>query len=311
MPKVSICVPVYNVEKYISRCLDSLINQSLKDIEIIVVNDCTPDASMKIVEEYAEKDNRIIILNHEINSGLMVARRTGYKAATGDYITFCDSDDMLLLNSVEVLYRTAIESGADIVSGDMQRFTDSKDLYYVQQKLLYGSDSSAVYKSLLNCEYTHNLCSKLFKKSLLHNFEYLTLQNATNGEDGILFYQVVSNVKKVVHINEVVYKYYINTQSSTQVRLNERGIRSIVVLNKVRYEYCCKYSFLRNTVNKYISRVMNDLLAQGYGVTLKRILKKENMQDSINAYKMFAIFSISEYIRIMIKRIVKPILRKS
>ena len=83
MPIISICIPVYNVEKYVGRCLESILSQSFKDIEIVIVNDCTPDKSMDIVRHYAEVDSRIKIVEHDINHGLMMARRTGYMAAMG------------------------------------------------------------------------------------------------------------------------------------------------------------------------------------------------------------------------------------
>ncbi len=92
MPKVSIIVPVYNVEKYLSTCLDSLINQTLKDIEIICINDGSTDNSLNILNEYAQKDTRIIVINKE-NSGPGSCRNLGIEKATGEYIQFVDSDD--------------------------------------------------------------------------------------------------------------------------------------------------------------------------------------------------------------------------
>lgn len=183
MPKVSICVPVYNVEQYISRCIESVISQSLKDIEIIIVNDCTPDKSMEIVRQYAETDKRIVIVEHDVNHGLMMARRTGYMSATGDYITFCDSDDTLAEGALEDFYAAAVKEDADIVSGTIQYVTTTGERYLWKNKLQYGSDKISIFKSLLKGECGHNLCSRLFRKELLQNHNYQTFDNFINAED--------------------------------------------------------------------------------------------------------------------------------
>ena len=117
--KVSVVIPIYNVEKYIARCLDSVLAQSLNDLEIILVDDGTPDGSMQIVGRYAATDHRFRIVTHERNRGLMQARKTGYMIAESDYVLFCDSDDYLPPTAIETLYNEAKRSDADIVSGDM------------------------------------------------------------------------------------------------------------------------------------------------------------------------------------------------
>lgn len=215
MSKISVCVPVYKVEQYIARCLDSIQNQSLKDIEIIVVNDCSPDNSMKIVKRFAAMDSRIKIIEHDANHGLMVARRTGYIAASGDYITFCDSDDSLPPQALEELYKKAEEDKADIVSGCIEYVPVVGKRYNKINKLSYGTDRISVFHSLLTDELGHNMCSRLFRRDLLQNHDYETFEKSTNGEDGILFYQVVDNTTKVVTTDSVVYEYwqYFNIKS--------------------------------------------------------------------------------------------------
>src|SRR5690554_455582 len=100
-PLVSIIIPVYKVEKYISRCLDSILNQTFQDFEIILVNDSSPDDSIRIAEEYAQRDTRIRILHNEENSGAGWSRMVGYTNAKGEYITFCDSDDYLFFQVLQ------------------------------------------------------------------------------------------------------------------------------------------------------------------------------------------------------------------
>ena len=128
MAKFSVVVPIYKVEKYLPRCIDSLINQTLKDIEIILVDDGSPDGSPAICDEYAAKDNRIKVI-HKKNGGVSAARNDGLKIATGDYIIFCDSDDWMEQDALESLYTKAIETGADIVVGDIYLIRGEKAIY--------------------------------------------------------------------------------------------------------------------------------------------------------------------------------------
>ena len=113
--KISIIIPVYNVEKYIAECLDSCINQTLYEIEIICVDDCSPDNSILILEQMALKDSRIRIIRHNVNKGLGAARNTGIAAARGEYIWFVDSDDYIALEACQLLYETAQKHNIDVL----------------------------------------------------------------------------------------------------------------------------------------------------------------------------------------------------
>ena len=104
MKKISVIVPIYNVEKYLEKCLESIINQTFINLEIILINDGSTDFSGSICEKYKNKDNRIILI-HKKNEGLSAARNKGLSIATGDYISFVDSDDFLDLNMYEILYK--------------------------------------------------------------------------------------------------------------------------------------------------------------------------------------------------------------
>ena len=115
--KITVIVPVYNVEHYLEKCLDSLINQTYKNLEIIVINDGSTDNSGEICQEYAQKDNRIVYIEKE-NGGLSDARNVGLDKMTGSYVTFIDSDDWVELDYVEILYKKIIEYQADIAVGN-------------------------------------------------------------------------------------------------------------------------------------------------------------------------------------------------
>lgn len=266
MPKISVCVPVYNVEQYIGRCIESVLSQSFKDIELVVVNDCTLDRSMEIVRKYAEKDKRIKVLNHNENRGLMVARQTAYMAAKGDYITFLDSDDTFPEGALELLFSAAIKENADIVSGTIKYIPNNGVPYLWPNRLQYGTDKISVYKSMLLDECGHNLCSRLFRRELLQDQQYETYEKATNGEDGILFYQAVDNAKKIIAIDNVVYEYYQNMMSSSNVRLTECALRSILILNSIRVQTAGQYQELRKLITKKVSWVLFNLKINGYRI---------------------------------------------
>ena len=133
-PKVSVIIPVYNTEKYLEEAINSIINQTLQEIEIIVVNDASTDNSGKILEEFAQKDSRIKVLTHEKNKGLSEARNTGIKEICGEYLYFFDSDDILELDCLELCYNKSSTENLDFLFFDAFTFYDEKDK--PKQKLL-------------------------------------------------------------------------------------------------------------------------------------------------------------------------------
>lgn len=299
---VSVVVPVYNVEQYIERCIESLQAQSFQEIEIIVVDDKSPDKSMDIVNKMQSADDRIRILEHETNLGLMRARQTGYKAATGDYITFCDSDDYLPKDAIENLYNEAIKNDADVVSGNLLQIMTDNSTRMWGCALNYGHDSHGAMKSLLLNELRHNMCSKLFKSSLLKDYNYQTFDHFTNGEDGCLFYQVVLNLKKIIHIDKEVYYYMQNSESSSQVRYGDKAIKSICLLNKIRHETASMYSDLESIRHKCITTILYSLYSEGYGygTNLNNYITECGLQE----YKRltFRYFSLVDILKLWIKR---------
>lgn len=135
MPKVSIIIPVFNVECYLQECLDSVVNQTLKDIEIICIDDGSTDSSLKILQKYKKQDNRIILLTQE-NKGAHLARTTALKIAKGEYIGFIDSDDWIDLDFFETLYNKAIEENADIVRTKIKIIEDNVEKDNMYNKII-------------------------------------------------------------------------------------------------------------------------------------------------------------------------------
>ena len=143
MPKVSVIVPVYKVEEYLPKCLDSLVNQTLEDIEIILVNDGSPDNSDKIIKKYAKKDKRIVYIEKE-NGGQASARNMGVKVAKGEFISFVDSDDWIELETLEECYKKAKKEKSDIVQFDLNKVINGEK-HYEPFFTLEGEDLKKTY----------------------------------------------------------------------------------------------------------------------------------------------------------------------
>lgn len=170
--KISVIIPVYNVEKYLRRCLESIINQTYRDLEIIIIDDGSTDHSKKICEEFEKKDKRILLIKQE-NGGLSKARNTGINYAGGDYITFVDSDDFINKNMINVMQKLAKENDADIVCVNMLNVDDRFD-----ERFLYETENSyKVYKKncadmLFERKVFNYSPAKLYKKELFSDIRF-------------------------------------------------------------------------------------------------------------------------------------------
>ncbi len=207
MPKISVLIPAYNVEKYIARCLDSVIGQTFTDIEIIIVNDGSTDGTASIIDEYATRDSRIRVIVHPKNCGLMWVRKTCIEASTGDYLMIVDSDDRIKLDACELLYSAAVNSGADlVVAGYEVCYSDGRKVYKAN-KLEYGNDTRGVVRAMLEDELKRYEWAKLYARRLLVDNPPEYLKHFNLCEDEIISYNMAFNVRKAVSISDVVYEY--------------------------------------------------------------------------------------------------------
>ena len=230
MPKVSVIIPVYGVEKYIERCARSLFEQTLDEIEFIFVDDCTPDHSIEIlksiIEEYrlrfAEKKHTVRIERMPTNSGQAAVRRHGVKLATGDYIIHCDSDDWVDRNMYKDMYEKAVEDDADMVVCDFV-VTDGNDLSSVIIGCHANNQKRFINNLLLQRDHW-SLCNKLIKKSI-YSREEITFPSDAMGEDMATVLQLSWFCNRIAYINSPLYFYYQNPDSIT------KGLDEIKVIN--------------------------------------------------------------------------------
>lgn len=297
-PMISVLVPLYNVEKYIARCLDSILNQSFQNFEIVIVNDGSLDSSIDIALQYAEKDNRIKIIYNDENMGLAWARKVGYSNAVGQYIVFCDSDDYLPSIALEILYDSIKSSDAEIVVGNYQSVNSNNEFGHISNnKLFYGNDQKSVYKSLLKNEMSHSLWGKIYKIDLFKNKNYITHKHFVNSEDGFLFYQIIKNTIKVETIADVVYYYFQNDQSSTRIKLTDKAFRSIVTFWNLRYEMFINDPDLNILSNKRTINSYCKFLKDGYkSSVIKKYIKIHDFEQYIHPYTILKLFPFREAI---------------
>lgn len=215
MIKVSVIVPVYNVEKYLEKCLDSLVNQTLKDIEIIVVNDGTPDNSQEIIDNYAKKYSNIKSYIKE-NGGLSDARNYGLNKATGEYIAFLDSDDYVSTDMYKKMYEKAVGGNFDMVVCDINYVFEETD----EIKRAYSNlktDTTDIKNAMINIYPA--AWNKIFKKKLFQNG--LEFKKAVWFEDVEFIYRLLPHIKTIGVIHEPL-NYYLQRQGSITKSIDKR-----------------------------------------------------------------------------------------
>ncbi len=212
MPKVSVIVPVYGVEKYIERCARSLFEQTLDDIEYLFIDDCTPDRSIdilnKVLEEYPQRKSQVVIHRMEHNSGQAKVREWGMKNATGEYVIHCDSDDWIDTDMYRAMYVKAKEDEADVVVCD---FKLSNGKVWYTKKGCFNSNLMDFTKDLLYEKCGWNLWNKLFKKSIVEKINYYPQYNM--GEDLVMTMQMIYFCSNMSYISNPYYFYFFNPNS--------------------------------------------------------------------------------------------------
>lgn len=220
MVKVSVIIPVYNTKKYLEKCLDSIVNQTLRDIEILCVNDGSTDGSGYILEMYAEKDSRIKIINKE-NGGLVAARKTGVCAAQGTYVGYVDSDDWIEPDMYEKLYEFVEKHNADMVSCGyfLEGNYTSIHLDTVEGGLYDKKKIVDLRNNLIYCPEKRetglrgSLCCKLFRREMLQTVQLEVPEEITMAEDKMCLLHYMLHCNSVYVLKEPLYHWCIHSES--------------------------------------------------------------------------------------------------
>ena len=238
-PIISVIIPVYNAGKYLEKCLESITHQTYENIEIIIVNDGSTDGSKNLCEKYAQKDNRIILINTE-NRGAGRARNTGLEVAKGEYISFIDSDDYICNDYYERLYNMIKATESDIAMGRYQRISEHNTMqfansgeikeYTKREALLklYGEDED-VYVNLVI------LPNKLFKRSLFGDDIKYPIDRLI--DDEFIIYKLIDRSNKIAYTDDVMYAYVQSDSSVMRINFKEKRVYDTIDVYDEVYDF--------------------------------------------------------------------------
>ena len=279
-PKVSIIVPVYNVENYLDRCMESLINQTLKEIEIILVDDGSLDNCPQMCDDYAKKDSRVKVV-HKQNAGLGHARNSGLDLSTGEYVAFVDSDDFVSLNTYEYCYNLATKEKLDVVRFDMKRFTNKysissidgdkepiicRDVQMLKKlSLAFWGNMIGVEKiTFVNVPVGSSCCGLYNRSFLMHNNIIFKSEREYLSEDFEFNYRVLQRTSAVGFIQTRFYHYFKNPQSLTTTVRTDKVDRAIDFSKKMTQEM----------LNDGYSSFESEIHPMGYSISILRDVQK-------------------------------------
>lgn len=236
---ISVVIPMYNAEKYVEKCLNSLLKQTYKDLEIIIVNDGSKDNSQAICERYVSQDKRITLINTE-NRGAGSARNTGIEVAKGEYISFIDSDDYVCADYYERLLHMLEQTGADIAVGRYQRISEHDEMQFVNSgeikectnmeelMILYGEDEDKYINAVL-------VTNKLFKRKLFEENVRFPIRRLI--DDEFIIYKLIYKSKKIVYTNDVMYAYVQSDSSVMRTNFKEQRVNDTIDVYDEVYEF--------------------------------------------------------------------------
>ena len=308
-PKISIIVPVYNVEKYLSCCMDSLLHQTLTDIEIILVDDESPDRCPAMCDEYAKQDHRVKVI-HKKNGGLGYARNSGLEIATGEYIAFVDSDDYVALSAYQKLYSIAMDSKADVVYFTFQRFNDQggawgeksihREMQYFTKETIRGLMLDMIAnppKAKTSKDITNSVCSALYCYDIIKKYELkFKSERAFYHEDLLFNVDYLLHASNVITIPDILYNYRINPSSLTNTLQGSEKIKKThffyqYLLAKLRENDLGMEGYLRVTryfiidSRRDIHRYIQSSLTKGEKIQwLKEVAKHPVWQEIASSY---------------------------
>ncbi len=312
---ISIIVPVYNIEKYIFECLDSITKQTYENIEIILVDDGSTDNSSKICDEFSKKDERMKVI-HKINEGVSKARNIGINEAHGKYITFIDSDDYVDKNYVKFLYDEIISCDADVsICGTID--IDDNNVF-IKKSIPFDNilNSEEALKQLLNEKfYTSVIWSKMYKNNIAKNVKFR--EDLKISEDLVYLYNVIKNSKIIkVNTNLNTYYYRLHKSNTTSCEFNDDWEKEIQICKNIIED--CQINFndlLPYAIKRYIRinySCMMKILRYNQDIEIYNKLKN-NIKKYFKYYmkdrKINKIDKIKIFLAIYFKNVLKFLLR--
>ena len=279
MPKISVIVPVYNVEKYLGKCLNSIISQTFSDIEIICVNDGSTDNSETILKTFQQKDDRIKIINKK-NGGLSSARNVGMEVATGEFISFIDSDDWVDKTMLEKMYNNITNLNTDISICAVHNFDEQKQqiddsLPYFTLELFDETFDNKPFSYLETKDFIMDVCvmawNKLYRKSFLDECN-AKFPDGLIFEDGPFFFSIFFKTQKISIVRDFLYYYRINRTGSILQKHNEKLMHIIDIVN-LMYEQISQTPIWEEIKHTFYKKKADDIFYR-YQLIPRKFKKK-------------------------------------
>lgn len=292
-PLITIIVPVYNVENYLEKCVASLCSQTYENLEIILIDDGSPDKSGLICDELQEKDERIVVI-HQKNTGVSKARNAGLDVMRGEYVTFVDGDDYVAPEFIECLYHAIASKNADIATCGHYRVNPDSSM---QKIYTLSDDPEEIFcltgeESIIQLFYG-KVCSassgsKLYKKSL---FQSVRFPDYIMGEDTFVVYYTFKQAEMIAHTNKPLYYYVQHSSSVTNSRCNYIKFYDYVKL----YDHIIR-SVGSNVDQAFFAALTNRLIENNFWVYMKLrnchglyFTEKKHIEDNIKKYRKYVI----------------------
>jgi glycosyltransferase involved in cell wall biosynthesis len=289
---VSVIVPVYKVEKYLKKCIDSILANTFKDFELILVDDCSPDNCPAICDAYADQDNRIKVIHKTQNEGLPQARKTGFEHSAGKYIQFADSDDWIENTMLEKLLSAAVETDADIVSCDFYNDTIHDYHYEIQT---FDTENLSNNLGFVHCCAVWN---KLFRREILSLIEF---PKYGKYEDRVITQQALYFSKKIVKIPYPLYHYFYNPESmSREISIkmySEWRNNMLLVINFLRNNLGENFILKKDNINMYVNNFK-------YNVLRDKELRQDKSLLNFYPESKFGIYLSKKILKIIYKLII-------
>ena len=282
MYKVSVIIPIYNVEKYIERCINTLMNQSLDDVEYIFINDASTDKSIdilyKVIKLFPSKEPYIKVINHKKNRGIAAARNSGFDIASGEYIICCDSDDFVSPDIYKKMYEIAKKDDADIVYCDYYGVFNKKNIYYKQ----CSENINENFLRYILCGNIHNgLWNKLIKKEIWDKLDFLFVEKVNMWEDVSVLSRIAFFCKKVSYIPEALYYYNQTNVNAYTKKWSNNSVQNVISVISIVLDFYKKYNIPKEFIMFFILRAKSLLIIHSSNGEKERI---RNIYSEANKY---------------------------
>lgn len=336
-PYISIIVPVYNTEKYVGECIESILGQSIKDIEVIIIDDGSIDKSIEVIKKVVMNDKRVRILNQS-NQGVSIARNNGIRIAKGEYIGFVDSDDWINKNMYEVLYNTAVKNRYDMVACNHIIEHESKAIIRDYDLLSCNKRKNIkeiMLEGIIAGDFPTLSCDKIFRRSMLINNNIFYEEGVNYLEDWFFNLRVMECVNKVGFIEDRLYNYRI-VEGSLSHKFHKGYGETILRLHKTKFDFMDQYKLIDKeykslvhvnfindifkTINYYINYTDDNIEIERFlkdkftkekmGMKINNELKKLNVNKKYYIINKFLIENNLAYFSVLFCRMYKNVKSK-